>query len=282
MLPGFCLCAPRPAVDGPPQIDRTIRKEPVYQSGGPGYCLLVFGPKAETRVWLVLDLLSELTDPKGEKDVLYVDRDGDGDLTAPAKRVPVKMQIQKSSGPRTFLGDVPPAPPREVIRYLPRFEVGAVVEKDGKTRHSDLLVEVGEYLGRHRTISISLKIHGGWMQYADDMLLAFARDPQDAPIIHFNGPLTVRLSPAPASWVPPRPDLRTTEGFGIPLDAIARGKATDLRVQLGTPGQGEGTFASVSCNALPETVHPVAELTFPSKTPGGPPIKVRKRLEDRC
>ena len=34
------------------KIDRTIRKEPAYQSKSPQYCLLVFGPKAETRVWL--------------------------------------------------------------------------------------------------------------------------------------------------------------------------------------------------------------------------------------
>src|SRR5262249_33608756 len=36
------------------KIDRTIGKEPVYQSK-PDYCLLVFGPEAKTRVWLILD-----------------------------------------------------------------------------------------------------------------------------------------------------------------------------------------------------------------------------------
>jgi len=36
------------------KIDRSIGKEPVYQSK-PDYCLLVFGPEAKTRVWLVLD-----------------------------------------------------------------------------------------------------------------------------------------------------------------------------------------------------------------------------------
>jgi hypothetical protein len=38
------------------KIDRTIRKQPIYASKDPKYCLLVFGPKADTRVWLVLDL----------------------------------------------------------------------------------------------------------------------------------------------------------------------------------------------------------------------------------
>ena len=42
------------------KIDRTIGKEPVYQSK-PKYCLLVFGPEAKSRVWLVLDGQALLT-----------------------------------------------------------------------------------------------------------------------------------------------------------------------------------------------------------------------------
>src|ERR1700724_3146257 len=58
------------------KIDRTIAKEPAYKSK-PKYCLLVFGPEAKSRVWLVLD-----------GDVLYVDRNGNGDLTEKGERVP--------------------------------------------------------------------------------------------------------------------------------------------------------------------------------------------------
>src|SRR5215831_902468 len=57
------------------KIDRTIAKEPVYQNK-PKYCLLVFGPDAKTRVWLVID-----------GDVLYVDRNGNGDLTEKGERL---------------------------------------------------------------------------------------------------------------------------------------------------------------------------------------------------
>src|SRR3712207_1181094 len=63
-------------------VDRTIKKEPAYRSKSPKYGLLVFGPRAETRVWLVLDLAAEPSDPDGSKNTLYVDRNGDGDLTA--------------------------------------------------------------------------------------------------------------------------------------------------------------------------------------------------------
>ena len=69
---GFAGLLASAAAAGPDlaKIDRTIRKEPAYQTKSPRYCLLVFGPEAKTRVWLVLD-----------GDLLYVDRDGDGDLT---------------------------------------------------------------------------------------------------------------------------------------------------------------------------------------------------------
>ena len=41
-----------------------------YQSKSPKYALLIFGPEARTRIWLVLD-----------GTTLYVDRNGNGDLT---------------------------------------------------------------------------------------------------------------------------------------------------------------------------------------------------------
>src|SRR5258708_1486782 len=53
-----------------PKVDRTIGKEPAYTTKQPRYCLLVFGPRAGFKVWLVQD-----------GNVLYVDRNGNGDLT---------------------------------------------------------------------------------------------------------------------------------------------------------------------------------------------------------
>src|ERR1700694_5416119 len=60
----------------PPRIDRTVRKEPVYQTKIQQYGLLVFGPESKDRVWLVLD-----------GDTLYVDRNGNGDLTEQDEKV---------------------------------------------------------------------------------------------------------------------------------------------------------------------------------------------------
>ena len=57
------------------KIDRTIAREPKY-AGKPQRCLVVFGPDLTDRVWLVHD-----------GDVLYADKNGNGDLTDPGKRI---------------------------------------------------------------------------------------------------------------------------------------------------------------------------------------------------
>ena len=74
--------------DGPPalagehaavdlaQIDRSIVKEPRYV-GTPHYALIVVGPRAEHRSWLVMD---------GD-ETLYFDRNGNGDLTEPEDKI---------------------------------------------------------------------------------------------------------------------------------------------------------------------------------------------------
>src|SRR5262245_22972882 len=75
ILLALVVTAPARAVD-PGSIDRSLTREPDYQTRLPKYCLLVFGPEAKARVWLVLD-----------GNDLYLDRDGTGDLSKPGNRV---------------------------------------------------------------------------------------------------------------------------------------------------------------------------------------------------
>jgi len=51
-------------------------REPTYASGEPGYLVVAFGREEQCRVWLVLD---------GER--LFVDRNGNADLTEPGERI---------------------------------------------------------------------------------------------------------------------------------------------------------------------------------------------------
>src|SRR5262245_14914174 len=80
---GLALSGRAAAVDLT-RIDRSLRKEPAYQSKTPQYCLLVFGPQAKVRVWLVLD-----------GDALYLDRNGNGDLTDPGERLPARDALHR-------------------------------------------------------------------------------------------------------------------------------------------------------------------------------------------
>jgi hypothetical protein len=127
------------AAEGPGKIDRTIGKQPVYASKNPKYCLLVFGPKAETRVWLVLDLAYDpLKEKPGKNDSLRADLNGDGNLTGAGERIPATVVTVKE--PAGYIGSF--AYP-ESEQHLPRFAVGDVKGRDGKTVYKDLVVDVG-------------------------------------------------------------------------------------------------------------------------------------------
>jgi hypothetical protein len=69
------VSAPSPAADLA-AIDRAIAREPAYAGKSPRYALLVLGPGARDRFWLVKD-----------GDTLYVDRNGNGDLTDSGEKI---------------------------------------------------------------------------------------------------------------------------------------------------------------------------------------------------
>jgi len=66
------------------KVDRTIRKLP--ELNAPLFALFLFGPDGKTRVWAVLDSSKEAV-KFGTKDILYLDRNADGDLTGKDERI---------------------------------------------------------------------------------------------------------------------------------------------------------------------------------------------------
>ena len=230
------------------QIDRTVGKEPAYRAQSPKYCLLLFGPEAKTRVWLVHD-----------GDRLYVDRNGNGDLTEEGEAV--KAVAQRSNLSAATEGE-------RVESWSWRFDSGAV--REGKRKHDALVIEIahGEYIpkeGKPRIVDhtfVTLKLEGKWQQSAYGPF-SFARHPQDAPVIHFNGPLTIV----------PRYESQV----------LARGgHGHKFRAAIGTPGLGIGTFAILDPEAVPAGIHPVAEVEFPAASADAPPIRALVVLERRC
>jgi hypothetical protein len=209
------------------KIDRTIVKEPAYKSK-PKYCLLVFGPEAKTRVWLVLD---------GE--VLYVDRNGNGDLTEQGER----MEPRKDEW-----GD-PGAP--GISQHF--FEVADIAGSDGKTKFGTLRIlfwgPASHAVHEHKCLIDVGEQRAAYVRFAGRT---------DAPILHFAGPLTFR-SAEPQRFVlgqEPRP-------------LNIKDPANWLQVRVGTPGWGTGgTFVGINGShddSRKKNLEAQADIEFPCR-----------------
>lgn len=178
------------------RIERRVAKEPAYK-GKPKYCLVVFGPEAAFRVWLVQD-----------GDVLYVDRNGNGDLTDAEDRVP---PIYHANGQFSFRpGKIGPDANTQYVLSQVRTDADAC------------------------DMSVSLPKRQ-WARAGFDGPgpLRFAERAADAPIVHFFGPLTFqRFEPQPGCVSPHLEPL-----------PLVRGRSNHLAFSVGTPGLGSGTFA---------------------------------------
>ena len=239
------------------KIDRTIRKEPTYQSKEPLYCLLVFGPEARERAWLVLD-----------DKVIYLDRNGNGDLTEEGERLG-EFDIIPRPEPNNPTGEF-----REFVQVRDAKERarGAPILQS-TTRYKCLIIDralpkkdyvartpaAREQLARMRQgfVRVCLAVDGEGGRMVQDGKAAFARRPEDAPILWFDGPLTL----------------------AIPEDNSV---SDELEVRVVTPGLGEGSVTVLQEDSVPEGAHPVATIVFPSKSSGGRPVTTTVRLDQRC
>jgi hypothetical protein len=262
------------------KIDRTIRKQPVYTSKEPKYCLLVFGPKADTRVWLVLDLAYDpLKGKPGKTEALFADLNADGNLTNAEERIAVTVVTRKY--PESYIGTSRTA---EHELHLPRFVVGDVKSRDGKTVYKNLVVDVDWYVfGRKdRKVTVAVDVPGYGRQTVGGELLWFASTPAKAPVIWLDGALTMRLAPSgmlhcPVDYSGKEPPLPWYEEF-----PLVRGQKMPLRAQIGSAGIGLGTFRAIRCDKPPQDVHPIAKVVFPHTDPAKPPIEVSVELSKRC
>lgn len=226
------------------KIDRTIRKEPVYQSNSPQYCMLAFGPDANVHVWLVID-----------GDALYVDRNGNGDLTDPGERFnPYRVYHNIRSGEvklmRSFF--IFQRLEREPILSCARDVSGLIVEQSIANDKCD-----SDFAKRARNCPFRICI--GNKRCGQDSTLAFAARPGDAPILHVDGPIRLGLHPY-------SDHLHRGEYRWLAIQGLNRGRGATLRTQL-----PEGL----------ENIHPVAEIECPPRWPGDEPIRFRIELPGR-
>jgi WD40 repeat protein/peroxiredoxin len=252
------VCVSLPGADLA-KLDRPPVKLPERQTDAAEYCLLVFGPEAAERVWLMHD-----------GDVLYVDRNGNGDLTEPGERVTANPKYSK---------------PEEGVFY---FSAGEIF--DGKTTHKDLVVRwininhlkdvnglVKEQLERNPKfrgcwISVDVSMDGyrgtgiggrvPHMATIDDErgLLQFSPRMEDAPVIHFGGPWQITLAGK---------------------DTWRIGRAKEVYLVVGTPGVGPGTTACIAYESvIPAGLAPKLRVTYPAND--STPITKTYELKRRC
>jgi hypothetical protein len=144
------------------KVQRTIGREPKYESDSPRYCLMVFGPEAKERVWLVLDGKS-----------LYVDRNANGDLTDEGERLGVETPDQDpaqfESTELTLNGK------QHKFKF---YAFGWFDYRDGKAEAIDPSIDVW-WNDKQR--------FGAWGD--QESPLRFSDSPRTAPIVHIGGPL---------------------------------------------------------------------------------------------
>jgi len=213
------------------KIDRTIKKEPKY-TGEPRYMLLAFGPEAKFLVWVVLD-----------GTTLYVDRNGDSDLTGADER---------------FDGGLVRRDPKGNVQSVMYF--GADLTEPSGAKHTLLYLSVINS-GLSTFAKIGVTVNGKTEQMAGLTNLRLGEKGQDAQVIHFGGTEMVV-----------RPSL-SLRGY---LDENAPG---GFQVQVGTPGIGTGSFASFLSARTAEGVGPIAEFEFTPRK-AGEPTKITLKLAD--
>jgi len=208
-------------IPGVQNVDRRIEKQPQYVAARPLYGLLVFGPAAEKRIWMVLDHSKPNTE---YYDVLYVDRNANGDLTDPTERVVGQME---NADVRFRLLDLKdPVTGAIHTRFTARVSGPPA---------STVMVSV-QWRGR-------FKMGGGYPEDPDNGYLKFTDTPANAPVMWANGDSPFRFQ----RWYSGK----------LPI-----GGEDDFKVLVGQPGVGPSTFWAFQEHFLPESEGVKATLIY--------------------
>ena len=243
-------------------------KEPKY-AGKPVYAAIAFGPTPADKVWLALD-----------GDTLYVDRTGPGDLTAAGSKVPA--ELPRHGRPRD-----------DADGY--NFLVGGVTV-NGRT-HQNITLYVSPLKGYADSYADSvpgfkevLKADPAARAYRLNVSasrpglaggdpggrVGFTAGPVDA-----TGVLQFAATPAAAPVV--RTDTRLELRAGPGKLTLRAGRTGELMLEAGCPGTGPGSFNCLMYDGtIPKDAAVAAEVTFPPRTPGDPPTRVKYELPERC
>jgi len=216
------------ATNVPPRLE--LKKEPKFQST-PKYCLLTLGTNS-AQAWMVED---------GRR--LYVDRNGNGDLT--------------DDGP-----PIEPSDYREIgaNRWDFGYRLSAIVTPAG-VRHANLLLRRWNYGDATDSYGLSITVDGKLPMYAGWFGTFWSSNQNTAPVIHFAGPFTPRI---------------------LRRDAFTIGeRGQRLSLCFIHPGSEAGAVSRLSIEALPQFVVPELQIEWPTG-PGRKPVRTSHSLLQRC
>ena len=173
-------------------------------------------------------------------NTIYLDRNGNGKLTDDAKTV--------------------------VGSYAGWVYLGDIINSEGV--YSKLRIYLPSANGTFK-LSVTTPRHGG--QTVGSLIRPTLADkPDDAPIIHLGGPMTL------AQYGPVQEIPRNQDGVSY--------RVTSLKLMIGTPGIGKGTFAAYHCNCRRKQGNDstlVGEFSFPNLVEGGAQIERRVTYKQR-
>jgi hypothetical protein len=209
----------------------------------------VFGPEAKTRVWAIFDKSS----PDAPfYDILYFDRNADGDLTSPEKRI-----VGKGA-------------PGSVT-----FDIGSFTDPLTKQTHTEMSItrhgsDDSHRAGRNEGIPSMVMLQ---MKWCDKVLIRGGYAPDVGPYTQF----ATTPAKAPVLW--PGADGPFSFQFWQ-LKPLPIGQSEDVRVFLGHQGHGRHSFCAVPDTFLPKTVPVVATLLYTDRD--GKERRAQAELRERC
>jgi hypothetical protein len=235
------------------------RKEPLYQKE-PRYALLVLGPQREQRVWMVLD-----------GTTLYVDRNGNGDLTEPDKRlVPTKVK----DGSNRF-GEPGTYTHFDIYDFTVR--AGALGKSKLRLDHwvrAEKFVPKTEFDKKLDAQWRKLRHENGTLWRQDGLgkgqtAVVFMPRPADAQVCALDGPLTF-VGKMAEQQVLQRGEAGCDVAFHIAV--------------MGRPHHGaeQQFFNPLATKEVPDGAHLEVEIDYPAKQDHLPSVHRKYLLKQRC
>lgn len=218
----------------------SIKVEPEYQCDTPLYALAVFGEEADRPMWMVLD--KSAAEDKSY-DQLYVDLNGNGDLTDEDER----FSFVDDEGKKTKGIDLPDVVVSSGQKYT-EFKVSLRDSKKGICMFK-------------ATWNEEIKFAGGYPELPSKGYMTFAKSQSEAPVVSFKGNMPFEFQP----WLP---------------KPLKIGSRTTVKLFMGYRGRNHSSFCSTMGHILPDEEIVLATLNYVDID--GKRKRVDSKLTERC